>query len=376
MSKQTELVGLARTTNLDEVNAAYSAGALSNRNLIINGAMTVAQRGTSFAGLSNGSTKYTLDRWQYNEAGAPSGVFTITQDTDAPDGFASSLKWDCTTADAALAGADVIIMNTRIEGQDLQQLNYGSAAAQEATMSFWVKSNKTGTYVVWLYQPDDLRSNQVQYTIDVADTWEKKTVVISADTTGIIDNDSGSGLLVRFILGSGTTYTSGTAPTAWEADTTANRYVGQTVNLADNIANYFNITGVQLEVGDTATPFEHRSFDQEHTLCQRYFQRYGGGDTSGIFAIGAWSSSSLAECTVSFVHEMRVPPTVTSPQLGRCLDVNVAWNNVTSIATIAQNSTKNTTLQVNTQTGTAAQGDSAQLGGGGNTFDYLFDSEL
>ena len=296
---------MTKARGLADLGNVYNDGALSNRNLIINGAMKVAQRGTSFAGLADGSTKYTLDRWEYNEAGAPSSVFTITQDTDAPDGFASSLKWDCTTADAALASADVIIMNTRIEGQDLQQLNYGSAAAQEATMSFWVKSNKTGTYVVWLYQPDDARSNQVQYTIDVADTWEKKTVGISADTTGIINNDSGSGLLVRFILGSGTNFTSGTAPTAWEADTTANRYVGQTVNLADNTANYFNITGVQLEVGDASTPFEHRSYGQELALCQRY---YYSTDTNRRATA---ARTDRMQVQIDFPVTMRAIPSVT-----------------------------------------------------------------
>ena len=259
-----------------------SAGALSNRNLIINSAMQVAQRGTSFAGLTDGTLTYTLDRWAFSEQGASTGVFTVTQDTDTPAGFGSSLKVDCTTADATLAAADSFGLMQKVEAQNLQQLDYGSADARKVTYSFWVKSNKTGTYVVWLFQPDDSRSNQVQYTIDVADTWEKKTGVISADTTGIIDNNTGSGLFVRFVLASGTNYTSGTAPTAWEANTAANRYAGQTVNLADNTANYFNVTGVQLEVGDTATPFEHRSFGQELQDCTRYYEASfeAGGEAS------------------------------------------------------------------------------------------------
>jgi hypothetical protein len=265
-------------TNMDLIDSAFTAGSLSNRSLIINGAMNVAQRGTSFAGLTDATGGYTLDRWEFIEQGAPTGVFTVTQDTDTPAGFGSSLKVDCTTADATLAAADSFGLMQKVEAQNLQQLDYGSADARKVTYSFWVKSNKTGTYVVWLLQPDDGRQYQVQYTIDVADTWEKKTGVISADTTGIIDNNTGSGLFFRFVLASGTDYTSGTAPTAWETNTAANRFVGQTVNLADNTANYFNVTGVQLEVGDTATPFEHRSFGQELALCERYFEIQDTGD--------------------------------------------------------------------------------------------------
>ena len=280
-----------------------SAGALSNRNMVINGAMQVAQRGTSFAGLTDGTLTYTLDRWAFSEQGASTGVFTVTQDTDTPAGFGSSLKMDCTTADATLANADSFWLQQKVEAQNLQQLDYGSAAAQEATMSFWVKSNKTGTYVVWLFLADDSRSNQVQYTIDVADTWEKKTGVISADTTGIINNDIGAGLFVRFVLGSGTNYTSGTAPTAWETNTAANRYAGQTVNLADNTANYFNVTGVQLEVGDTSTPFEHRSYAQEMALCQRYYWR------DAVYLQGYQAANGDFSETVQHPVQMRASPT-------------------------------------------------------------------
>ncbi len=364
---------MSKARGLADLGNVYNDGALSNRNLIINGAMTVAQRGTSVAGVTSAGYR-THDRFEF--AVTSLGTWTVSQAADAPSGFANSIKMEVTTANATPAAGTFLFLNHKIEGQDLQQLAKGTADAKPMVLSFWVKSNKTGTYQVSLQDNDNARMVSGTYTVDVSGTWEYKTIAVPADTAGAFDNDANVSLNVEWWFDSGSDFTGGVVPTAWETLNNLDRNAGSNVNLADTIGNYIQITGVQLEVGDTATPFEHRSFDQEHTLCQRYFQRYGGGDTSGIFAIGAWSSSSLAECTVSFVHEMRVPPTVTSPQLGRCLDVNVAWNNVTSIATIAQNSTKNTTLQVNTQTGTAAQGDSAQLGGGGNTFDYLFDSEL
>ena len=267
------LIGSATTDALTtRVN-----GASGRKNMIINGAMNVAQRGTSYTGFTNGSGNgcKTVDRYLIVEAGAPSGVFTITQDTDAPVGFASSLKWDCTTAQASMAAADQIYFEQKIEAQDSQHLNYGTSSALQTTVSFWVKSNKTGTYVAWFYQQDDDREVQSQYTIDTADTWEKKTCVVPADTTGVIDNNNDTGLRVRFVLASGTNFTSGTASTAWEADVSANRNVGQTVNIADSTANYINFTGVQFETGAVATDFEHRSFGEELALCQRYYQTSG-----------------------------------------------------------------------------------------------------
>ena len=304
---------MSKARGLADLGNVYSDGALSNRNLIINGAMQVAQRGTSFAGLTNGTPKYTLDRWKFSEGGAPTGVLTITQDTDVPAGFGSSLKVDCTTANATMAGGALLKLAYRIEGQDLQQLGYGGAGAQQTTISFWVKSNKTGTYAIMVFQPDDTRQEQVQYTIDVADTWEKKTGIITADTTGVIDNNTGAGLELSFALGAGSSWRSGTAPTAWKSYLKADAYVGQTVNLSDNTANYWNITGVQLEVGDTATPFEHRSYAQEMALCQRFYERVGNwSSTSRYYAYPVYRTrtNSLGFPT-SYRVQKRASPTVT-----------------------------------------------------------------
>ena len=261
---------MSKARGLADLGNVYNDGALSNRNLIINGAMQVAQRGTSTAGIS-GNGYYTVDRVTISTYSL--GVWTSTQEaTDGPNAaFPNSLKLECTTADAAPAGPDELKVGFKIEAQDLQRLQYGSADAQDMTLSFWAKSNKTGTYIAYFYRQDTTRHVQSPVTIDVANAWEYKTVTISGDVTGQINNDSGDGLQVMLVLGAGSNGTTGTAATAWEAFTAANRYVGQTVNLADTIGNYFQITGVQLEVGDTATPFEHRSYGQELALCQRYY---------------------------------------------------------------------------------------------------------
>ena len=368
---------MSKARGLADLGNVYNDGALSNRNLIINGAMQVAQRGTS----STTSGLATVDRFKCTSA-----TPTITQsqqsltssDTPYASGFRKSYRATVTTASSSATSFVQIEQN--IEAQNVAQSGWNyTDPSSYVTLSFWAKSSLAGTYYSQFRTTDTTAYYYSKSFTLIADTWTQVTCTVSGNASLVIDNDNGTGLTVLVIPDYGTDY-SGHAEAvedAWYERTQVSGYTPSFVQDWRNTAGAtFEVTGVQLEVGDTATPFEHRSFDQEHTLCQRYFQRYGGGDTSGIFAIGGWASSSVAEVTVSFVHEMRVPPTVTSPQLGRCLDVNVAWNNVTSIATIAQNSTKSTTLRVNTQTGTAAQGDSAQLGGGGNTFDYLFDSEL
>ena len=290
------------------------------KNLLINGAMQVAQRGTT-ANLANGGSAYkTVDRFMIEEAGAYTGAFTITQDTDSPLGFGSSLKWDCTTADTALAAGDALMMTYKPEAQDLQLLNYGTSGALQTTLSFWIKSNKTGTYVVWIYQQDGARQVQVSYTVDVADTWEHKTCVIPAHTTVAINNDTGAGLYIRWVFGAGTNYTSGTANTTWAADVTANRHVGQTVNLADSTANYLNITGVQLELGSVATDFEHRSYGEILADCQRYCHVFQNGSTEAHLGVGAQYNSTAVNIALHLPNSLRASPTAE-----RVLDGSGKW---------------------------------------------------
>ena len=270
--------GVAVTGSFSQNGAVYSTQP-TFRNLIINGDMRIAQRGTSATGLTNGSTGYyTVDRFQFVESGSPTSAWTMSQDTDVPtgQGFANSLKMDCTTAQASLGTGDTLYLFHKIEGQHLQHLNFGTSSAESLTLSFWVKSNKTGTYIAELYQTDATRAVSYAYTVSSADTWEKKTITYVGDTSGQIDNDNGTGLQIAFWLATGTDRSSGTLATSWASVNNPDRGVGQ-VNLADSTSNYINITAVQLEVGTEATPFEHRPYDMELARCQRYYQIIKGG---------------------------------------------------------------------------------------------------
>lgn len=264
--------GLARLGN------AYSDGALSNRNLVINGAMQVSVRGDS-TGVT-GAAYYGPDRYRFTVGSAGVGAYTISQDTDAPSGFGYSYKIDCTTADASPDATDAVFIATRFEGQDLQRLKKGTADAASVTLSFWVKSNLTGTYQANLFDLDNTRIIGSTYTISVAGTWEYKTITFAGDTSGAFSNDNGLSLQVEWALDGGTSYTSGAVPTSWEATSNADRAAGLTVNLADNTSNYWQLTGVQLEVSDTSTPFEHRSYGDELARCQRYYTEADGTITT------------------------------------------------------------------------------------------------
>jgi hypothetical protein len=243
------------------------------RNLIINGAMQVAQRNTSVT-VSDGSNEgySTVDRFNFQVTGLTGVAYTASQSTDAPDNFSNSLKLDCTTA-ASLVATTNTRFYQRIEAKNLQHLGYGTSGAKSLTASFWVKSNKTGSYGLWFYNVDAGRAISRLYTIDSADTWEYKTVTIPGDTSGSIDNDSGYGLEMRFAIAMGSDVTSGTLATNWGSPVNANRHAGHNANIGLSTDDYWQITGVQLEVGSVATPFEHRSYGEELALCMRYFER-------------------------------------------------------------------------------------------------------
>ena len=267
---------MTKARQLADLGNVYDDGALSNRNLIINGAMQVAQRGTSVTSYSSGNGYYTLDRWKTNPVNA--GTWTVSQDTDAPKGFASSLKWECTAATSTLTSNDNVTTNYLLEGQNLQQLVKGYSDALPVTLSFWVKSNKTGTYYCDFIDANNSRDLPISYTVNSAGVWEYKTITFAGDTSGVLSNDNQQSMRMTFWLAAGPDFQSGTTPSSWQANTSANRAVGQ-VNLADTIGNYWQITGVQLEVGDTATPFEHRSYGDELARCQRYYREdLGGGN--------------------------------------------------------------------------------------------------
>ena len=248
---------------------AYNPNAF--RNIVINGDMNIAQRGTSSTGIT-GSGYYTIDR--FNTVNTTLGTWTQSQDTTVPtgQGFATSLKMDCTTADASPASGDRLDIQQKFEGQNLQYLKKGTASAESLTLSFWVYATKTGTNIVELFDNDNSRQISQAYTISSSNTWEKKTLTFAGDTSGALGNDNGSSLQVSWFLAVGSNYSSGTLNTSWNSNTNANRAVGQ-VNHADSTSNDWLITGVQLEAGTTASDFEFLPVDVNTTRCLRYFQK-------------------------------------------------------------------------------------------------------
>jgi len=352
MTRARELANLGNnTTDLEAINAVYGAGGLTGRNLIINGAMTVAQRSTSTASITT-TAYHTIDRWSTSLTTL--GTWTQSQSTDVPSGqgFASSLKMACTTADASPAAGDRLLIRQPLEGQNVQQLKKGTANAESITLSFWVKSSKTGTYIVEIYDQDNTRNIAKAYTVSSANTWEKKEVTFSGDTTGAFDNDASASLYLNMWLGAGSTYTSGTLATSWEPATSANRAVGQ-VNLADSTSNEWYITGVQLEVGSTATPFEHRSYGEELALCQRYYSNVASFNRDNF---GQLYSSSQGKVALKFPVIMRADPTVTANSpFTNMLEENGVAVRTPSTAAVNYNNKSGCIMSFNV-TGTAGNG--------------------
>ena len=298
MSKAAELAALIG-----------SQTALSNRNLIINGAMQVAQRGTSFATMGNGDSQYTLDRFKWQESGSPTLEMTVTQDSSSPSemGNGKSLKVEVTTAQSSLGSGDRVRIEQYIEAQNCQSIAKGTTAAKALSASFWVKSSKTGTYIIELQENDNDRINSQSYSISSANTWEYKTVTFPADTTGAINNDNGNGITFRMYLCAGTDYTSGSLNTSWVAVSGNNTgaAVGQ-VNLADTVNATWFVTSIQLEVGEQATAFEHRSFGDTLLQCQRYLFK---GDAQ---CLGSADSGGNIQLAVQTPVNLRANPTLVS----------------------------------------------------------------
>ena len=274
------------------------------RNIVINGDQSIAQRSTSTASITT-SAYHTVDRFQTLISSL--GTWTQSQSTTVPSGqgFATSLKMDNTTADASPSSGDYCIVRTKFEGQNLQYLKKGTSSAESLTLSFWVRSNKTGTYIAELYDSDNTRQNSQSYTISSADTWEKKTLTYAGDTTGAFDNDNALSLSINFWLGAGTDFTSGTLSNSWSSVTAANRAVGQ-VNLADSTSNEWYVTGVQLEAGQVASDFEFLPVDVNLERCLRYFETGIVGAAGGL-ANGSGYTGSM----VSYSTTKRAAATLT-----------------------------------------------------------------
>jgi len=326
MSKAAELAALIG-----------SQTALSNRNLIINGAMQVAQRGDQ-TGVTDG---FACDRFNVVDSGTTAAV-DASQSSTSPDGFANSLKIDVTTAQSSLSSNSTHYIRYKFEGQDIQQLQYGTSSAKKITLSFSVRSSTTGTYVLSMFANDSARTTRQTYTIDSADTWERKTLTFNGDTSNGFDNDNNVSLSLHWVLGVGSDYLGGTlAENTWGTYAGNVFGEGQTVNLLSSTSNDFYITGVQLEVGEQATPFEHRSFGEELNRCLRYFNRaHSSGATAYSWAFPiAGASQVFRRLNYIFPVPMRTNPSLLNGVAGN------AGGSVTDI-TVESGNTKSTIVNI------------------------------
>jgi hypothetical protein len=297
MTKAAELAKMGEVLTNSQIGG--------RRNIIINGAMNVAQRSTSVTGLGASAGYFTLDRYRATFSGT-AGRLTMTQTADGPNGFANCLKLDCTTADTSIGAGEYFILQQKIEGQDLQQLKKGTSDAEEFTVSFYVKGNASATYVTEIFDLDNTR--QVSKTFSVTTDWTRVTLTFPADTTGAFGDDNLGSLQLGIWLHAGSNYSSGTLnSSAFAANTNANRAAGIS-SFFDSTDRTFFLTGLQMEVGSQATPFEHRSFGEELALCQRYFCLYAsGGDLIGM---GGYQRSDFADVDAHYPVIMRSTPSL------------------------------------------------------------------
>ena len=252
--------------------ANINGGQISGRrNMVINGKAQVNQRGDSTGNTSGGY--YGPDRFETSIYGGTFSHSRSTSGSTLPE-FPRCIKIDCTSAASAPTSTQELKIGYLMEGQDVQHLQYGTSSAKSTTLSFYVRSNKTETYTAWFYRPDGTRHNAVNFSVSAADTWEKKIITIVGDTTSTINDDNTMGFKIDWILSTGADYKSGSALNgSWGALTNANRYVGNTGTFGQSTSDYFEITGVQFEVGTQATAFEHRSYGEELKLCRRYYEQ-------------------------------------------------------------------------------------------------------
>ena len=310
-------------------SADFSTEVLGKRNLIINGGMQVAQRATSAASLSSTGYK-TLDRFEYYVNAMDELRTTMSQDSSVPtgadSGFSKSLKLDCTTAESAIAADENLRVWQIIEAQNLIRLGYGSSGAKSTTLSFYVKSSLTGTYAISFWCQDPNRNISKTYTISAANTWERKTVTIPGDTGGTgINVDNGEGMRINWFLNAGSNFTSTNTNNQWDTFASGRHAFGHTAAWGTNTSHDFFLTGVQYEIGDEASDFEHRSFEDELHACKRYYQKSfnydtapenGGGSgvsfNGGLLGYCGSNNSGTYSGFHRFDPEMRATPNVTT----------------------------------------------------------------
>ena len=294
-------------------NAVFSGVAsppnsMGFRNRIINGDMRIDQRNAGASVTVNSTTtQYAVDRIQGR--GDSVGVFTIQQSSTVPAGFSNSLAVTVTTADSSIAAGRIYFLRQNIEGYNVADFNFGSSNAKTITLSFWVRSSLTGTFAGSLANNSFNRSYPFTYTISSANTWEQKSVTVSGDQSGTWTTTNSSGLRVIWSLGAGSTFV--TTANAWASG----EYYGATgqTNLISTSGATFYITGVQLEAGTVASPFERRDYGRELAMCQRYYQYWGGTASYERIAAGYATSATAMEVFVPrFSVVMRSAPSLSA----------------------------------------------------------------
>ena len=305
---------MTRARDLADLGGSANAGTVTGESLIINGDMAVAQRATS----ATSSGYSSVDRYRVDSPNRDQLAYTQSQSTTVPSGqgFSNSFKIEVTTAETTVDSDEYLSFSQRIEGQNLQHLNYGNSSAKSLTLSFWVRSSLTGKYSVNVYAPDGTRVNTLSFNISTADTFEYKTIQIDGDTAGTINDDNGAGLNLNFVLAAGSSYSS-TITSGWQAYTNAKYAHSDQVNFAAQTGTFY-ITGLKLEVGSTATPFKHESYAENELKCKRYYQKIADRDVAPVanaatisrFVFNAYSTINAA-LQHHFEVEMRDAPTVT-----------------------------------------------------------------
>ena len=299
----TRIGNIASTIPDDSIQNAKFSNIVQSKNIIINGDMSIAQRGTSTTGVTTSDGYYACDRW-YSQTDI--GTWTISQSTDVPtgQGFVNSFKMDCTSA--GTINADEVMIRSKNEGLNLQYLKYGTTNASSLTLSFWIKSNKTGNYYLAIVNNNSTQDRVVSfgYSIDSADTWEKKTITIPGDTTRSIDNTNGEELTLYWLFSAASGFTSGGVSNTW-TNYAANRFANSDLaGLGGSTSDYVNITGVQLEAGTTASDFEFLPVDVNLGRCQRYFYKSSNAN-------GTLYNATDAAMNMTFPVTMRAAPTIT-----------------------------------------------------------------
>ena len=330
-------------SGVSSINAGQIGG---SRNYVYNGDTSLCQRATSVANIGNGDSGYHVqDRWRVTESGSVGGEVTMSRAVDVPNGFQYSMKFDCTTAESSVAADEQWRFEQRLEGQDLYAWKKGTADALPVTLSFWVNATKTGTNIVRLYDNDNNRGCSQSYTVSSADTWEYKSLTFPGDTTGVFGRDTNTSLQILFFLAAGSNFTSGTLNTTWASHTAANGAVGQVNNL-DSTDNNFHITGIQLELGETASAFQQETYGENFLRCARYYLQRAAS-SAGLYGSSVAGASGFNYSNWQFIVPMRTAPTMTG-HTGTQQQINVlsggVYNSAGSYAVWGNGSTADAEL--------------------------------